>query len=1445
MFTEGTELGLFNNLRRKRKVRTDAAHSRRNIHRRCHFEKMEPRQMLDANPVIAAITYLEDDLGQDITPDYFEVTFDGGAGTTQMTQFVINGDQDSSGGLSQGDMFFDVDSNLPGAGQFHGFQFHAGGSQGIEADDILGVSVSDDGLQLIVNVRNFEAGDTLAFTVDVDEVETLRADKIASGVEFEGTLFTATFVDENYTFEGLGVAVQMTLTDGQPQTQNGGTFYDEYDQLFSHGEDLSVGILDLTGDNQNFNADRTAGAIDAYQLIPKPIEISGTVYHDENLNCVKDGTEDGIPGVFISLEKLNTDTGQYETVAGTQTDVQGNYRFGEEFGLTPGTFRLVESQPVEFLDVGATVGDVDGIENGLVSSDGQGNHNIIGDINIPLGGTVAENYDFKEVLPAQIEGNVWHDRNNDGTIDPGEEGIANVLIQVTRIGSGAVSAEDPFAATEPIFIRTDTNGHYEVTSLPPGIYQITEINNYPAGSNPLVNFVDGKDSIGSVDGLQVGTQTNDEFSTVRLNAGDHGVEYNFGELKPASISGFVSITTPEGDCLDPTDSEHIGIAGVEVQLFDISGNLVASTTTNDDGFYEFDALSPGMYSIVEIQPGGYQDGPESIGVINGLVAGISPVNDRFVGIDLQSGDQGENYNFCEHLPASIQGHVWHDLNNDGIFRPSESGIAGVTIQLFDDSGVFVAETTTDSSGEYRFEGLQAGEYQIRQIQPQDYVDGKESIGNVDGLVTGENSANDEYSRVIVLGGQAAVDYDFGEIRLASIEGFVHLDPDGDCVFDADSGEAPMAGVTLQLLDSNGNTLAETTTDSQGRYRFENLLPGKYSIRQIQPDDVFTGGEKVGTGGGIATENLLTDIVIDSGQNLLNYNFCEHEAAEISGRVWEDGPAFQTNDGTLPEGYRDLRDGVYQPNIDTPIAGVRMELWYYIDPVEGAINPRPVTLGEVLGSQYDHLGNDPDAPIWVETSANGVYRFTGLPPGNYIVLESQPDGFSDANDTAGSTTGFSFNSASAANTQSLLLNTFSNEQIMDSVVNIRVNSGEVSIQNNFSEVRAVPDTPDVPTIPERPPSIPTPLPPGSPLIPGLGLAGAQSANFTAFIGGGRGIVVEALPAQVPYSWHLSVVNAGQPRAGDADADQSAWLQASFLSQQDWNRFDMDAGEWNFTTHQTNGEYLASDDISFFGMFDGIPLSGDFDGDGDDELVLFKNGYWMIDINGNGSWDIDDLMARLGDADDRPVVGDWDGDGKDDIGIFGPAWEGDGIAIEADPGIPDPDNILATKPKNIPPQVVVAADGARTMRLSSFGSSRVDVIDHVFGFGDSDDVPVAGDWNGDGIRTIGIFRDGNWRIDMNGDGRFDVDDAEFTFGETGDIPLVGDFNGDGIEEIAVYHNGTWIIDSNGNHQRDATDKVFEMGGRGDIPVVGDWNGDGIDEPAIYKTGATHLGANSSLQ
>ena len=370
--------------------------------RKCYFEVMEQRRVLSADPVVAGVTFLEGDEGGDSLPDHFEITFEGGSETTQLSQFVINGDQDLSGTLSNGDVFFDATEGLPGTGESHEFLFDAANSSGITESDIVSATVSDDGLSLTAEIDNFEAGDVLAFTIDVDEVEGLRNDRITSGVEFESSIFTATFDDAHFTFENLDIETETTLLDGFLQTQTEGLFFDEFDDLLAEGESISGGFLDLTRDNEEGLEDRTAGAVDAYELVERPIEISGTVFHDRNLDWVQGSDEEGIADVEIRLQRLNEATNQFEDVAQTTTDANGDYSFGQELGLTPGEYQIIQVQPDGFLDVGATPGTVEGVESGSIQDDASGNENVLTGISIPLGGTAATDFDFKEIRPLSL-----------------------------------------------------------------------------------------------------------------------------------------------------------------------------------------------------------------------------------------------------------------------------------------------------------------------------------------------------------------------------------------------------------------------------------------------------------------------------------------------------------------------------------------------------------------------------------------------------------------------------------------------------------------------------------------------------------------------------------------------------------------------------------------------------------------------------------------------------------------------------------------------------------------------------------------------------------------------------------------------------------------------------------------------------------------------------------
>ena len=402
---------------------------------------------------------------------------------------------------------------------------------------------------------------------------------------------------------------------------------------------------------------------------------------------------------------------------------------------------------------------------------------------------------------------------------------------------------------------------------------------------------------------------------------------------------------------------------------------------------------------------------------------------------------------------------------------------------------------------------------------------------------------------------------------------------------------------------------------------------------------------------------------------------------------------------------------------------------------------------------------------------------------------------------------------------------------DAILNITLPGGGRSDDNNFSEVLI--EDPQAP--PQQPPAEPEQI------------GDVPIETFDTQLK----LITFAEPRSLPLpvrvidewavSWHLSVINGGFPR-GTVGEDGVIRAVSSQRMNQEWSTGDHSNGRWSVVGRDGSIQELANE-ITLSAK-DGIALSGDFDGDGLDEAVMYAGGQWFVDLNGNGRWDAGDLWMQLGTDMDRPVIGDWDGDGKDDIGIFGRQWLRDPYRIKVDPGLPDPDNKrrrhmdsrkFVTRDSDNPQ--ARGEDRERLLKRGNDGSLRADAVDHVFQYGEQPDTPVTGDWNGDGIDQIGIFRDGRWLIDADGDGRWTKRDERSEFGQAGDEPIVGDFNGDEIDEIGVVRGDQWIIDTDGDRKITGNDLIIDVPRESDDsqPIVGDWDGDGKDEPGYYDEAA----------
>ncbi len=128
----------------------------------------------------------------------------------------------------------------------------------------------------------------------------------------------------------------------------------------------------------------------------------------------------------------------------------------------------------------------------------------------------------------------------------------------------------------------------------------------------------------------------------------------------------------------------------------------------------------------------------------------------------------------------------------------------------------------------------------------------------------------------------------------------------------------------------------------------------------------------------------------------------------------------------------------------------------------------------------------------------------------------------------------------------------------------------------------------------------------------------------------------------------------------------------------------------------------------------------------------------------------------------------------------------------------------------------------------------------------DVPVVGDWDGNGSQTQGVFRGGTWSLTNTLDrgGAWPLTNTlgnpygayAVSYGRVDDRPIVGDWDGDGTQTIGV-HRGNRFLLSNSNLSP-ATTYAFSYGDDGDLPVVGDWDGDGVDTIGVYRSGTWHL-------
>jgi hypothetical protein len=191
--------------------------------------------------------------------------------------------------------------------------------------------------------------------------------------------------------------------------------------------------------------------------------------------------------------------------------------------------------------------------------------------------------------------------------------------------------------------------------------------------------------------------------------------------------------------------------------------------------------------------------------------------------------------------GSIGDRVWGDPNGNGIQDADETnGFTGVTVQLKNASGTVIATTTTNSTGNYLFSGLAAGNYYVVfPISLSGAVVTAQNVGTNDNIDSDADQTTGQTGVISLGAGQNITNVDAGYCPTTlELGNRVWNDVNNNGINDNENG---ISTATVNLYKDNNNDniadgaiIATVFTDANGFYLFTGLVPGNYIVGVITP-----------------------------------------------------------------------------------------------------------------------------------------------------------------------------------------------------------------------------------------------------------------------------------------------------------------------------------------------------------------------------------------------------------------------------------------------------------------------------------------------------------------------------------------------------------------------------------------------------------------------------------
>ena len=760
---------------------------------------------------------------------------------------------------------------------------------------------------------------------------------------------TKTGADGKYTFTRLPLgSYKVEVVPGEAKVDGTDVNLADYKQTYGYGSSTSRSQVGKGKLVTPAPIELTAAAPNVTKIdfaFVKPVSLGNFVWFDANKDGIQDADEVGVAGVTVTLDgQLDMDVvvdADGNLVKPLTTDANGKYVFTN---LLPSDYGVTFTFPFGYYETVRTAGDdrsvdSDGAQTWLRLKQGQDDMTV--DLGLIADGTIGDTL-------------FWDVDNNGGSEPSGaDKPLAGVTVKLTYT--------TPAGVEKTLTTVTDENGKYSFKDLAPGDYVVTvdkaslatvcpECTAQTHAPSGDLTASEGQElSLTSKVTLSPGKMTNNDQDWAFTGVANTAIVKAIAEPAEVPAGGFTPGTSVTYT-LTVTNEGPSPATGVIAQDKLPSG--VTFVSAEGDGTY--DAASGKWDLSTEVIEKGATRTLRITVTIDASAAGSVVTNTATIEKQDQIGDKKPDNTSSVPLTAgyTIAGKLYNDADASFNSDNGENPYSGVTVALLKKDGTPVLDkdgnpvaAVTDAEGKYSFSGLPLGEYTVSVVDP---TSGPLAGTKPTEAYTGRYKTTADVTIKAETG--SVIDVNFGFVKPASVGDYTWMDVNRDGLQDADEPALPGVTVTLTradgsaVTDASGNPVAAVTTDANGKYVFENLLPGDYKVSFQAPAGYEATTSEAGDDRAADSNGASASVTLAQGQTDDTIDFGAVGTGVIGDQLFVD---VNQNGGNAPDAG------------DKVLPGVKVTLTW--------TGPGGIT------RTYE-----------TTTDADGKYKFENLLPGEYKV-----------------------------------------------------------------------------------------------------------------------------------------------------------------------------------------------------------------------------------------------------------------------------------------------------------------------------------------------------------------------------------------------------------------------------------------------------------------------------